>query len=74
LLLQRPGYNNGEVRTGAWIVGLGAEALLVIGGSLGGTNVFVYGVRVLMRADTPVRDALVPGHAERARASDARMT
>jgi hypothetical protein len=53
------------VKTGAWIVGLGAELLLTVGGYLGGTNVFVYGIRVLKRTDTPVRDALVPGHADR---------
>jgi uncharacterized membrane protein len=64
-LLQRPGYNHGQVKTSAWIVGLGAELLLTVGGYLGGTNVFVYGIRVLKRTDIPVNDALVPGHADR---------
>jgi hypothetical protein len=41
------------------------SALLTVVGYLVGTNVFVYGIRVLKRADTPVRDALVPGHADR---------
>jgi uncharacterized membrane protein len=63
-LLQRPGYNHGQVETGAWIVGLGAELVLAVGGYLGGVNVFVYGIRVLKRTDTPVRDALIPGHAD----------
>jgi uncharacterized membrane protein len=63
-LTQRPGYNHGEVRTSALILGLIAELTLTVGGYLGGTIVFVYGKRVLGRESTPVADALVPGRAE----------
>ena len=59
-LLQRPGYLDGDVRTGAWIVGLIAEAVLAVGGYLGGTIVFVYGERVEGRRETPVGEALKP--------------
>ena len=58
------GYDDGRVETLALVLGLAAEALLAAGGYIGGTIVFHYGVRVLKRPDTPVRDALVPGRAE----------
>jgi uncharacterized membrane protein len=59
-LAQRPGYNEDEIRTLALILGLASEALLAIGGNIGGANVFVYGVRVLKRPQTPVAAALNP--------------
>lgn len=59
-LLQRPGYNDDEVRTAALIVGLISEGLLATGGNIGGANVFVYGIRVLKRPETPVAEALNP--------------
>jgi uncharacterized membrane protein len=59
-LLQRPGYNEGEVRTGAVVAGLAAEVLLAVGSNVGGANVFVYGIRVLNRPDTPPKKALNP--------------
>jgi uncharacterized membrane protein len=59
-LLQRPGYNDGDVRAGALVAGLVAEALLAVGGNVGGANVFVYGIRVLGRPDTPPANALNP--------------
>jgi uncharacterized membrane protein len=62
-IAQRPGYNDDEVRTAAWILGLGAEGLLAAGGFIGGSLVFVYGVRVLKRPQTPVANALIPGRA-----------
>jgi uncharacterized membrane protein len=63
-LAQRPGYNHGDVRGSALVLGLLAEATLTLGGYLGGTIVFVYGTRVLGREDTPVSDALVPAREE----------
>ncbi len=63
-LTQINGYDDGEIRTIALVAGLIAEALLVAGGYLGGTMVFVYGNRVLKRPEVPVRDALIPGRAE----------
>jgi uncharacterized membrane protein len=67
-LAQLDGYDNGRVETLGLAVGLAAEGVLTLGGYLGGTIVFVYGVRVLKRPETPVRDALVPGRAERGHA------
>jgi uncharacterized membrane protein len=64
-LVQRPGYDHGEVKTLAWILGVIAELFLVAGGYLGGTIVFVYGHRVLKRPATPLADALIPGRADR---------
>jgi uncharacterized membrane protein len=64
-LVQLDGYKDDFVKTGAWILGLGAEALLTAGGYIGGSLVFVYGVRVLGRREAPVSDALIPGRAER---------
>ena len=58
--LQLEGYHSDEVTTGAWIAGLGALALLTGGGYIGGTLVFVYRVRVLGRADMPLREAIIP--------------
>jgi uncharacterized membrane protein len=63
-IAQLDGYDHGRVETLALVVGLAAEGVLTAGGYLGGTIVFVYGVRVLKRPDTPVADALVPGRAE----------
>ncbi len=59
-LLQRPGYNDDEVRTLAFVAGLISEAVLATGGNIGGANVFVYGIRVLKRPQTPVAKALNP--------------
>lgn len=63
-LLQRPGYNADDVRTVAMAVGVAAELVLAVGGYLGGTLVFVYGVRSLGRRDVAPRDAVIPGRAE----------
>jgi uncharacterized membrane protein len=63
-IVQLDGYKHDVVETGAWILGLGAESLLAAGGYIGGSLVFVYGLRVLKRRETPVTDALIPGRAE----------
>jgi hypothetical protein len=64
-LIQRPGYNHATIKTGAWIVGLAAEIVLLAGGYLGGAIVFVYGERVLKQPTTPIAAALIPGRAGR---------
>jgi uncharacterized membrane protein len=61
---QLDGYKHDEVKTLAWVLGVAAEAVLTAGGYIGGTIVFVYGLRVLGRRDAPVADALIPGRAE----------
>jgi uncharacterized membrane protein len=63
-IAQLDGYRHGEVKTSGLVLGLAAEGLLTVGGFVGGTLVFVYGVRVLKRRETPVADALVPGRSE----------
>ncbi len=60
-LAQRPGYVHGKVETLGLALGLAAEALLAVGGYIGGTLVFAYGIRVVKRPDAPIGDALVPG-------------
>jgi uncharacterized membrane protein len=59
-LAQRPGYNDDDVRTLGLVLGIAAELALALGGNIGGANVFVYGIRVLKRPDTPVSKALNP--------------
>jgi uncharacterized membrane protein len=59
-LAQLDGYKDGEVKTLALVLGLVAEAALAVGGNIGGANVFVYGIRVLKRGETPPRQALDP--------------
>jgi uncharacterized membrane protein len=56
------GYDEGSVEGYVAVLGLIAEGLLTAGGYLGGTLVFVYGIRVLGRRDVPVGDALIPWH------------
>ena len=51
-IAQLDGYDHGQVDTLALVLGLAAEAVLTLGGYLGGTIVFVYGVRVLKRPKT----------------------
>jgi uncharacterized membrane protein len=72
-LLQRPGYNDDEVRAVALVVGLISQGVLTVGGNIGGANVFVYGIRVLKRPETPVAKALNPlGVREEDRSADPR--
>ena len=58
------GYDDGTVAAGALALGVAAEIVLTVGGYLGGTMVFHYGVRVLKRPDTRIADALIPWRAE----------
>ncbi|HWO15565.1 MAG TPA: hypothetical protein VNM89_02505 [Solirubrobacterales bacterium] len=48
------------MRAVALAAGLISEGVLVAGGNIGGANVFVYGIRVLKRPETPVSKALNP--------------
>lgn len=59
-LAQLDGYKHDEVKTLALVLGVVAEGVLAIGGNIGGANVFVYGIRVLKRSETPARQALDP--------------
>jgi uncharacterized membrane protein len=62
-LAQRDGYRDGVVGSTATVLGVLALVVLAVGGYVGGSLAFVYGVRVLKRPDASVADALVPGRA-----------
>ena len=67
------GYSAGEVTGRALILTLTGFATLTLGGWLGGAVVFVHGMRVLNLIDEPALRAVMPGHTEKERASDARV-
>ena len=54
------GYVDGEVTGGALILTLIGFGLLTLGGWLGGTIVFVHGMRVLNLVDVPTQRAAAP--------------
>jgi uncharacterized membrane protein len=60
-IAQLDGYDDGSIEALPLILGLAALATLATGGWIGGTMVYVYGVRVLKREDVAVTDALIPG-------------
>jgi uncharacterized membrane protein len=62
---QLDGYQDDEVEGLACVLAVVAEAVLAVGGYIGGTLAYVYGVRVLKREDATLGDALIPGRAER---------
>jgi hypothetical protein len=61
-------YDDGEVTGGSLFLTLLAYGLLTAGGYLGGTVVFVHGMRVLKLVDEPTERAVVPEHEEKQRA------
>ena len=63
--LQHGAYERGEVATSALVATLGGFALLTVGGWLGGTIVFVHGMRVLGLQEEPTRRAATPGQPEK---------
>ena len=54
------GYVDREVTSGALLLTLGGFAVLTLGGWLGGTVVFVHGMRVLNESDRPASGAVKP--------------
>jgi uncharacterized membrane protein len=60
-------YLRGEVSTGSLVLTLSGFALLTLGGWLGGTVVFVHGMRVLNLAEEPSARAITPGGPEKER-------
>jgi uncharacterized membrane protein len=58
-------YEDGEIESGALALALVAYAFLTLGGWLGGTIVFVHGMRVLNLVEEPAARAIAPGHAEK---------
>lgn len=60
------GYVDGEVTGGSLILTLVGFGMLTLGGWLGGTVVFVHGMRVLNLVDEPAHRAVAPvAHAEK---------
>lgn len=59
------GYVDGEVTTGSLLLTLLGFGTLTLGGWLGGTIVFVHGMRVLNLVEEPTARAITPGHAEK---------
>ncbi len=58
-------YLRGEISTGALILTLSGFALMTLGGWLGGTVVFVHGMRVLNLVEEPSARAIAPGRPEK---------
>jgi uncharacterized membrane protein len=58
--LQYDGFSDGTVTTGGLVLTLAGFAVLTLGGWLGGTIVFVHGVRVMSQPSKPTRDAVKP--------------
>jgi len=54
------GYVDGEVTSGAFVLTLAGFGFLTLGGWLGGTVVFVHGMRVLNLVDEPALRATAP--------------
>jgi uncharacterized membrane protein len=53
-------FDAGDVETGPYVLTIAAFALLTVGGWLGGSVVFVHGMRVLNLVDLPSREASAP--------------
>jgi uncharacterized membrane protein len=60
-------YLEGEVSTRSLVLTLVGFGLLTLGGWLGGTVVFVHGMRVLDLAEEPTARAVTPGRPEKER-------
>jgi uncharacterized membrane protein len=56
-------YARGAVGSGGLILTLVGFALLTVGGTMGGSIVYVHGMRVLNLVDEPTRKAIVPDNA-----------
>ena len=59
ILLKGP-YDSGDIGAGPAVMTILAWLVLLVGGWIGGSIVFVYGMRVVMNPATPTREALTP--------------
>lgn len=64
--LLQDGFDDGRATAAGALCALAAELVLLLGGWLGGTVVFVHGERVLSLVDEPTRRAVTPQGVERA--------
>ena len=64
-------YADGDVGAAAFILTLVGYAALTVGGWLGGSVVYVHGMRVLKLVDEPSADAVTPGGQRKERAGGA---
>lgn len=72
-ILGHGAYANGEVTSGALVLTAVAFGMLTLGGWLGGSVVYVHGMRVLNLLREPARRAVAPvPHPEKEAAEDAR--
>jgi uncharacterized membrane protein len=62
--LLHDGWRSGEISSAGAIVALAAEGVLTLGGWLGGTVVYVYGMRVVELPGKPALEAVVPADAD----------
>lgn len=62
------GYVDGRMTTGPLVLTLVGFAALTLGGWLGGSIVYVHGMRVLKLVDEPAASAVTPGHPDKERA------
>jgi uncharacterized membrane protein len=53
-------FDSGDVETGPYVLTLAGYFLMAVGGWLGGSVVFVHGMRVLNLVDEPTRKAAAP--------------
>jgi uncharacterized membrane protein len=58
-------YVDGEMGAGTFVLTLLGFGLLTLGGWLGGTVVYVHGMRVLNLVEEPTVRAVTPGHPEK---------
>jgi uncharacterized membrane protein len=58
-------YVNGDMTGGSFVLTLIGFGMLTLGGWLGGTIVFVHGMRVLNLVEEPPQRAVTPGHPEK---------
>jgi uncharacterized membrane protein len=63
-------YEDGEISRSALALALVGYVALTLGGWLGGTIVFVHGMRVLKLVDEPTAKAVTPGQAEKEMAEE----
>jgi uncharacterized membrane protein len=64
-ILGYDGYQDGDISSGVLALALVGYGMLTLGGWLGGTIVFVHGMRVLNLVDEPTAKAVTPGQAEK---------